>query len=80
MTGGREECTNNDVRLVGGRDKREGVVQVCYEGVWGAICDDYDVPEDYGPERLHIVLDNAAEVICRQLGYLRPNTCEVACA
>ena len=77
--GGKDECTDSEVRLVEGRDEREGVVQVCYSGLWGAICDTFDVPDDYGPDRWHIEQDSTAAVICRQLGYLRPNTCEITC-
>ena len=52
------------------------MVQVCYNGVWGAICDDFELPEDYGLNRWLIDIDESAEVICRQLGFLRPNKCQ----
>ena len=68
-----DNCTDNEIRLVGGSDEREGVVQVCYKGVWGAICDNFDVPEGYGPDMWHIEVGPLYQVICKQLGYLEPN-------
>ena len=51
-----EECSNGDVRLVGGGHELEGRVEVCYEEEYGSVCgsgfDQY-----------------AAAVVCRQLGY-----------
>jgi len=48
-------CTNDTIRLVGGRSSNEGRVEICINGVWGSVCDDnwdnYD-----------------ARVVCRQLG------------
>ena len=47
---------NNDIRLVGGNSVSEGRVEICFNGVWGSVCnyrwDDFD-----------------ATVVCRKLGF-----------
>ena len=49
--------TNYDVRLVGGNDTSEGIVEICYGGVWNSFCSPYG-------------FDNRlAATICYQLGY-----------
>ena len=49
-------CTNGDIRLVGGPSSREGRVELCLNGMWGTICDSFWNNQD-------------AVVVCRQLGY-----------
>ena len=49
-------CQNGDVRLVGGQSQSEGRVEMCLDGRWGTVSDDF-----------WSVID--ATVICRQLGY-----------
>ena len=49
-------CSNNTVRLVGGRNPAEGTVELHYDNQWSTICDDsWDI--------------NDGQVICAMLGY-----------
>lgn len=48
-------CQDGDLRLQDGQNYTEGRVEVCFDGIWGTICDDQWSPED-------------AMVVCRQLG------------
>ncbi|XP_019860164.1 PREDICTED: deleted in malignant brain tumors 1 protein-like [Amphimedon queenslandica] len=51
-----DNCSNGDIRLTGGPSQYEGIVEVCYERVWGSICPPAWSRAD-------------AQVTCRQLGY-----------
>lgn len=47
---------DGDIRLFGGTSELNGRVEICYQNIWGTICDDqWD--------------DNDAMVVCRQLGH-----------
>ena len=48
-------CTEGEIRLVGGADDYEGRIEICHNGIWGTICDDFWSAND-------------GEVACRQLG------------
>ena len=49
-------CANGDIRLSGGVNDYEGLVEICYNATWGTVCDNM-----WGPTN--------ANVACRQLGF-----------
>ena len=50
--------SSGTVRLIGGLIPEEGTVEVCVNGVWSSVCNNYN-QWDY----------KDAFVVCRQLGY-----------
>ena len=47
-------CTHGDIRLVGGVSTNEGLVEICFSGIWVLVCDrNWNV--------------NGSTVVCRQL-------------
>ena len=50
------DCTDGQLRLVGGANIREGRVEICINNAWGTICDDLFGPQD-------------AIVVCTQMGF-----------
>ena len=49
-------CDDGDIRLVGGTTQYNGRVEICWNEVWGTVCDDFWSTFD-------------ATVACRQLGF-----------
>ena len=48
-------CTNGEIRLVGGSTNREGRVEVCMDGRWGTVCNNNQ--------------EGIAGAVCFQLGF-----------
>lgn len=62
-------CSDGDVRLVGGTVANEGRVEVCTNQVWASVC--YSTYGNYGGSLRNSNWDAIeAKVVCRQLGYL----------
>ena len=56
-------CTNGELRLIHGFHECEGTVQVCFNGRWGSICDDFWDHRD-------------AQTVCRVVGCETEGTVE----
>ena len=54
-------CTHGSIRLQGGSTSMNGRVEVCRNGDWGTVCDDYWSTVD-------------SDVACRQLGFSNSGT------
>lgn len=57
------DCRGGDLRLVGGSDRSEGTVEICYLGHFITVC-----PENWSHRE--------AEIICRQLNFNSSNYSE----
>ena len=55
-------CTDGEVRLVGGSTEYEGTVQICLNRAWGTVCDRYG----FGYEE--------AQTVCNALGHTTPGS------
>ena len=60
-------CTNNgELRLSGGSTAMQGRVEICWNGVWGTVCDEqFDSTE--------------AQVVCAQLNYPTTGQYHIVC-
>ena len=56
-------CSDGDVRLVGGKTEYEGRVELCISEAWGSVC--------YSTSRYYYNYWDLtdARVVCRQLGH-----------
>ena len=52
------DCTDGDVRLVGGQNDAKGRVEICVSGIWGSVC-----------EHRYSWREENAAVVCQQLGF-----------
>ena len=64
-------CSEGEIRLAGGRERTEGRVEVCSNGVWGTVCDRRRV--FFRVVRQWDSRD--ATVVCRQLHYQHESKC-----
>ncbi len=56
------DCEDGQVRLADGQSPMEGRVEMCYDGVWGTVCNRAWSKAD-------------ASVVCRQLGFSSSGMC-----
>lgn len=50
------DCSDGDVRLIGGNGEYEGTVEVCFDNLWGLVSESGWTTAN-------------AQVVCTQLGY-----------
>ena len=63
-----ESCNKDGtVRLVNGEYETEGRLEICVNGKWGTVCNDYW--KYYYGRDVYGFDHDAATVVCRQLGY-----------
>ena len=62
----QSNCSDGDLRLVGGTTEYEGTVEVCINRVWGSVCSS---SSSYYWNRYWDVSDS--KVVCSQLGHQR---------
>ena len=65
LTEGSNPCDEGSVRLAGGTANKNGRVEVCYNGVWGTVCESGWSLSD-------------AIVVCKQLGLTREGRLELS--
>ena len=65
-------CTHGEIKLYGGQFRNEGDLQLCYNGVWVFLCDDW--LRWWWWWRWQWGIDET-NVVCRQLGYAN-NSCK----
>lgn len=51
-----KDCTHGNIELVGGSSASEGLVKVCFQGYWIAVCSSSWTSQH-------------ADVVCHQLGF-----------
>ena len=57
MSAKQANCSNGEIRLVGGSGPHEGRVEICINEAWGTVCSTSWDTDD-------------ANVVCKQQGYL----------
>lgn len=62
------ECENFDVRLVNGSSKMEGRLELCANGYWSNVCNDYRA-RSLGLDAYSLWTKYAARLVCRKLGF-----------
>ena len=62
------ECENFDVRLVNGSNKMDGRLELCANGYWSNVCNDYRA-ESTGGDAYSLWTKYAAKLVCHKLGF-----------